>query len=243
MNTSLSCDEESRRLNAERYVARRMDAKEAEAFEDHYVTCAECQREVRLASATAAGLSRGSATPRPVSTARRIWIWGGGAIAIAASVATLAVLRQPTGEIVALGAVREPPVFLGIRVRGVDVADDTLFDAAMDAYAKRRYADAAAGLRATLAAGRDSVAAQFFLAASQLLSDQPRDAADGFARVLARGDTPYRAEARYYRAKALLRSGRSSDALEELRRVTRADGVTYEMASALADSVALLRDK
>jgi len=35
VNTGLSCDENSRHSNAERYAARRMTAAEAEAFEDH----------------------------------------------------------------------------------------------------------------------------------------------------------------------------------------------------------------
>lgn len=113
----------------------------------------------------------------------------------------------------------------------------------MDSYSKRLYGAAAAGLRAVLAAGQDSVPAQFFLATSLLLGNRASEAVDEFQRVLAHGDTPYRAEARYYRAKALLRVGRAADAQTELALLSPADGVVYDMGRALADSVAHLRDR
>jgi tetratricopeptide (TPR) repeat protein len=215
-----------------------MTAAEAEAFEDHFVACAECQIEVRLASAIIAGLPREADAPPSVEASRRAWIWGGGGLALAAGLATLMILRSgPRADLVALGGVREPPMYMGIPVRGA-AGQDSLFEAAMDAYAQRRYSAAAVGLRAALAAGQDSVPAQFFLATILLLDDRASEAADEFQRVLAHGDTPYRAEAMYYRAKALLRLGRASEARAELARLSPADGVAYDMAKALDDSVA-----
>jgi predicted Zn-dependent protease len=146
-------------------------------------------------------------------------------------------------ELVALGAVNEPPVYLGIPVRGADAPQDSQFEAAMEAYSKRRYAAAVDGLRAARAAGHDGVPAQFFLAAGLLFDNRAAEAVDEFQRVLAHGETPYRAEARYYRAKALLRVGRAADAEAELARLTPADGVVYEMGRALADSVARVHDR
>lgn len=236
MSTSLTCDESSRRSNAERYVARRMATQEAEAFEDHFVTCADCQREVRFASAIIAGLPRANVARPSAKAARRLWIGGG--LAIAAGLATLMILRsEPRSELVALGGVREPPTYLGIPVRSADAPQDSLFEAAMGPYGRRRYAAAAAGLRAALAAGEDSMPAQFFLAASLLLDNRATEAVDEFQRVLSHGETPYRAEARYYRAKALLRLGRRADAQAELARLTSVDGVVYDMGRALADSI------
>ena len=221
-----------------------MTAAEAEAFEDHLVTCAECQSEVRFASAVIAGLPRVTDAPRLARASRRVWLWGGGGLALAAGLATLMILRSgPREDLVALGGVREPPAYLGIPVRSVNALQDSLFEAAMDAYAQRRYSIAAKGLQAALAAGRDSVPAQFFLATSLLLDNRARQAVDEFQRVLAFGDTPYRPEARYYRAKALLRIGRVTEARAELTRLGPADGVVYEMGRALADSVARLRDR
>ena len=56
-------------------------------------------------------------------------------------------------------------------------------------------------------------------------------------RVIALGDTPYRAEAAYYRAKALLRAGDADAALRELEIAVADVGVIGEQAAALADSV------
>ena len=243
MNTNQTCDENSRRLNAERYAASRMNAAEAEAFEDHFVTCADCQSEVRLASAIIGGLPQADGAPRSAKASRRVLVWGGGGLALAAGLATLMILRsEPRGDLVALGGVREPPAYLGIPVRS-DAQQDSLFEVAMDSYAQGRYSVAREGLQAALAAGQDSVPAQFFLAASLLLDNRASEAANEFQRVLAHGDTPYRAEARYYRAKALLRVGRATDARAELARLLPVDGVVYDMGRALADSVARLRDR
>ena len=123
------------------------------------------------------------------------------------------------------------------QVLSADAPQDSLFEAAMGPYGRRRYAAAAAGLRAALAAGEDSMPAQFFLAASLLLDNRATEAVDEFQRVLSHGETPYRAEARYYRAKALLRLGRRADAQAELARLTSVDGVVYDMGRALADSI------
>ena len=243
MNTSQMCDETSRRSNAERYAAARMTTAEAAAFEDHFVTCAECQSEVRLASAIIGGLPSATVAPRSAKASRRAWIWGGGGLALAAGLVTLMILRsEPQRDLVALGGVREPPAYLGIPVRS-DAPQDSLFESAMGAYAERRYSAAAQGLRAALTAGQDSVPALFFLATSLLLDNRATEAADAFQRVLAYGDTPYRAEARYYRAKALLRVGRASEARAELARLSPADGIVFDMGKALADSVARLRGR
>lgn len=243
MNTTQMCDDDSRRSNAERYAARRMTAPEAAAFEDHFATCADCQAEVRFASAIVTGLPREIVATGSALGLRRVSIWGGG-LALAAGLAAMMILRSDSqGAVAALGSVGEPPAYLGVSVRGSSAPQDSLFESAMDSYTKRRYAAAAEGLRAALAAGQDSVPAQFFLATSLLLDNRASEAADEFQRVIAHGDTPYRGEAKYYRAKALLRLGRAADARAELARLSPADGVVYDMGRALADSVAHARGR
>jgi len=64
-----------------------------------------------------------------------------------------------------------------------------------------------------------------------------------YESVIALGDSPYLAEARYYLAKALLRSGDTEAALRELRAVPAADTAVAASASALADSVGSLRKR
>lgn len=242
MNTSPTCDEERESSSAERYVTGRMTADGAEAFEDHFVSCAACQGDVRFASALVGGLPRTPALLRPPKRSLRAWVWGGGGLALAAGLATVVLLQSgPRGQLVALGGVREPPAYLGIPVRGADTPQDSLFESAMNSYAQQRYGAAIHGLRTALAAGQDSVPVQFFLATSLLFESQPRDAIVGFDQVLAHGATPYRAEASYYRAKALLRMARADDALSALARLSPADGIVYEMGQVLADSVRKLR--
>ena len=243
MSATPQCDATRRQWSAEQYVARRMAPQDAEAFEDHFVTCKQCQDEVRFASSVvgAVGVARSDAPPR--ERPRRRWFLGGGAIALAAGLTALMILRAPSSELAALGGVREPPMYLGIPVRSQDARPDSAFDVAMDAYARKDFREAASGLRAMVALNPGFVPAEFFLAASLLLDDHPRDAADAFERVIARGDTPYHAEARYYRAKALLRMGRAADAQSELQRIAASSGAMFEMARALADSVSRLRNR
>ena len=242
MTTSPTCDEERGRSHAERYVTGRMTAEGAEAFEDHFVSCAACQGDVRFASALVSGLPRTPVMLRPAGRSRRAWAWAGGGLALAAGLATVMILQSgPRGQFVALGVVREPPAYLGIPVRGADTPQDSLFESAMNSYAQQRYGAAILGLRTALAAGQDSVPVQFFLATSLLFEGQPRDAIAGFDQVMAHGATPYRAEASYYRAKALLRMARADDALTALARLSPADGIMYEMGQSLADSVRRLR--
>lgn len=234
--TSTQCSRTDRPEAAERYVARRMGADEAAAFEEHYLTCAECQQEIAFASAVCAGLREAPA--KSARRRRRSVVWVGAGLAIAASIAGIVILRSPApSALTKLSGVREPPIYLGVPVRGTPGHGDSLFDAAMTAYGERRYAAAALGLRGALAAGQDSVVTEFFLGASLLMANQPRDAVTSLSYVVAKGDTPYMAEAEYYAAKALLRLGRGREALDVLTRRAPADPVLAAMVAALADSV------
>ena len=238
MNTGLTCAEERGSAKAERYAAGRMTAAEGEAFEDHFITCAACQNDVRFASALIQGLPPSPAVPRSAAPSHRAWIFGSTGLALAAGLSALMILHSGSRrQLVALGEVREPPTYLGIPVRGDNTPQDSLFESAMNSYAQHRYGAAIAGLRTALAAGQDSVPVQFFLATSLLLESRPTEAIVGFDKVLAHGMTPYQSEATYYRAKALIRVARADDALSALARLTPTDGVVYEIGQALADSV------
>src|SRR5262249_5306656 len=106
-------------------------------------------------------------------------------------------------------------------------------------YARADYPAAARDLRTALTAGEDSIPTEFFIGASLLLSGDATGAAPVFARVAAKGDSPYRDEAQWYGAKALLRSGRAADARGGLRAYAPADPVMGARLRALADSVTL----
>ena len=94
MYTNQTCDEHIRLTNAERYASQRMTVEEAETFEDHFVTCAECQAEVRFVSAVA-GSFGGAAEPAPaLSRTRRRGLVGGVALALAAGLVALMISRS-----------------------------------------------------------------------------------------------------------------------------------------------------
>ena len=229
----MTCEHVTENELVERYAAGRLDEDEIAAFEEHYLTCARCQDELHLAAAIRTAAA--TATVRP----RARWrVWAGGSALAAAAV--LVLLIWPTGrraELERLGVVAVPPIYLGVQVRAAGSPADSVFRAAMNEYSGGQYARAAAGLRAALEGGVEAADAEFFLGASLLQLGRNDEAAAAFARVLALGDTPYRTEAAFYRAKALLRSGDAEGALRALGAASAAGGVVGEHASALADSV------
>lgn len=215
----------------ERYVAGKLPEPEASELEAHYLTCARCQADVRLAAAIAGA---------PLESARRpVLRWAGIGVAIAAGLTAVLLVgpRRDSAELRRLGGVLEAPVYLGVQVRGDAAPADSLFDAAMVAYGAQRYDDAIAGLDAVLRSGADSAPAGFFRAAGLLMTGRNRDAADGFRRVVALGESPYLAESHYYLAKALIRMGRGGDAVAELRKIGTDRPDVFGPAAALAESV------
>jgi anti-sigma factor RsiW len=231
MMDQAACDDIRDRSLIERYVAGKLTEAEAAELEAHYLTCARCQGDVRLAAAI-----RGA----PVERSRRpVAVWGGLGLAVAAGLAAILLLapHRPAPELVRLGDVLEPPVYLGIPVRAAPARGDSIFEAAMAAYAARQYDAAAAGLGAALAAGVDSVPAEFFRAASLLMTKRNEDAAAGFTRVIALGESPYLPESRYYLAKALLRRGLAREAVRRLHEIGVANRELHILATALADSI------
>lgn len=225
---------------AAQYVSRRLPEAERIAFEDHFVACAECQREVQLAAAIRAAQRETVAAveiARPRVRARYAPRIIAGA-ALAAGIAAILIVRsQPSAALTALGGVVDAPVYLGIAVRGTPGRADAGFDRAMNSYAAGNYPDASDGLRAALAAGQDSVPTEFFLGASLLLSGDARNAAATFGRVVAKGESPYLDEAQLYEAKALLRLGRGREALAVLAGHKPTDPILAGTLSALSDSV------
>ena len=234
------CDLVDAPATAEQYVAQRLSEADRVAFENHFVTCASCQDEVRLASAVRAAVrtpDRTSIASASGGGARPVR-WIGIGVAIAAGIGAIMLFRTaPSPALTSLGSVLEPPVYLGVAVRGTPGRGDSIFDDAMKKYAARNYPDAAVGLRAALAAGQDSVPVEFFLAASLLMSNDSRMAAETFERVATHGDTPYRDEALLYEAKALLRLGRGRDAIEVLSQHKPDDPLMAATFSAFSDSV------
>jgi TolA-binding protein len=103
----------------------------------------------------------------------------------------------------------------------------------MSQYVARDYAAAIATLRQARTAGASVAPLSFFLGASLLETGAPEAAADAFADVIEQGESPYLAEARYYRAKSLLQRGDVNAAAAELRSIHGDSGAIAESAAAL----------
>jgi predicted Zn-dependent protease len=171
-------------------------------------------------------------------SSRGQWVAVGAVLLAAGIVGLLVMPARVDRRVAALGQVTEPPAYVGMSVRGLRGRADSLFDAAMTAYGAHRYDAAASGLRAALAAGVDSVPAEFFLASAELMDGHPQAAADTYARVIAVGSAAagYLPEAHLYRGRALLQLGRTQDAVAELKAVDASDPASAK-AAALLDSV------
>jgi TolA-binding protein len=221
---------------AQRYATGALGAADAAAFEEHLLTCEQCQAEVRLVAGVRR-LARDVQHPAVGSRANSTRFVAAAAL-LAAVIALVMLWPRDSGQLATLGQVLEPPAYVGVSVRNARQVGDSLFDAAMTAYVARRYADAESGLRAALAAGTDTIPTTFFMASAGLMAGHAGEAADAFARVIAAGvpATAYLPEAHLFRARALLQLGRGDDALAELDAVSR-DSDRRAAAAALADSV------
>ena len=221
MRTDLTCAEAEERGYPERYAAGTLDDDALPRFEEHFVACARCQQSLALASAV-----RRTARITP-SHARRRLFYLSAALTLVAALATVAVLRVHGADSVrALGRLQTPPTYAGMPVRGASTPDDTAFAAAMSAYDAGDYTTAAAQLRALANAGVAPPPVNFFLGAALLMTGQPRPAADALAQVIAAGDSPYAADARYYRAIALLQINQPDSAKALLSAAMRDAGTT-----------------
>lgn len=227
------CEQFERDGTIARYVAGGVGRAEAVRFENHYLECKDCFDAVVLGAGVRAAMK-----PEPVR--RKTRTFGKpmrvATMGMAAVLATLLLMRGATViRLQGLGAATAP-AYAGVEVRAAESAADATFEAAMAAYHAQRYEKAAAQLTEAIRGGVDRLPAEFFLGASLLELNETSAAADAFRRVVAAGDSPYRAEAHYYLAKSLLRVGRGDDALAQLRAIPVSDPI-HVNAAALADSV------
>lgn len=235
MNDALTHEDIGARDLVERYVSRQLSDDETKVFESHFLTCERCQADIEVATVLR---TVATAHPEPARAKHRVparLVWSTG-FALAAGIVLVAL--WPRGSpIEDLGSVVQPPLYLAVPLRSAITAPESVFNSGMEAYQQSRYGEAATSLARALQLGADTTRAGFFHGASLLMLDQPVAAADAFQRVIGRGDTPYLVEAHYYRAKALLQTGRPGDALAHLAVVEGADHELSTPAHTLADSI------
>lgn len=211
-----------------RYAAGNLPPDESAAFEDHYLVCELCQRSVRAASGARKHFASGARIRN-----RRPWMIG----LTAATIATAALFSiADVLRVRRLGEVTEAPLYLGSPVRSSEDAESLVFDSAMAAYNEQRYDDALAQLdRIQSSDGR--VVDEFFSGISALMLGQYRRAERHLSVVIAAGDSPFYAEALYYRAKARLQRGSTDGAAADLRNAAQQDSPIRAEAAALLEQM------
>lgn len=231
MNEITTCAVAADGERIHRYVAGTLEPSAVAEFETHLLGCAECQAAVREGANVAAALRRTPVGMRPIPVRGRRAFWAVPLAAAAAGALLLVAVRE--APIVRLGRVSDAPPFAGVPVRGDADSLSRLADSGMTAYAAGHYREAARLLAAVPAEQRTPGLA-FYLGVTALLAGSPGDAVRWLAEVPSQ--SPYAAEARFYRAKAWLRLGAADSALTQLAAVAP-DGAIAARAAALVDSV------
>ena len=108
----------------------------------------------------------------------------------------------------------DPPAYSGALVRQGEAWP--VFDDAMRAYARKQYQQCADLLRRAVTVDPEDAAANFFLAAALMMTDEVGEAEDRAGAALAAGQTPYQRAARFVIAKASIRQGKLPAAEREL---------------------------
>src|SRR5258708_38999638 len=155
----MNCERVERENLMERYLAGGLVAELKEDFERHYFECAECAQQLETWMSIAKPLREMAAAP---AQPRRQWAGGAAAIAAGilvvigvslaprndtASEAPTAVARDASfAELARL----EPPRYVAPGLRGAETTAETAFRQAMEAYPRRDYTRAIAGLRVSL---------------------------------------------------------------------------------------------
>lgn len=224
--------------DAARYVGQRMSDVETAAFEEHIVGCRTCQAEVKLSAALTHQLAdhKPKSLPKLGVTTRRSAILG--TLALAAGLMFMLTRdASRANPYEALGGIASPPPYGGVGIRSTESDGDSLFAKAMVEYSNGNYAVAADALRAARTAGVDSSVTTFFIGVSELLAGDRRAAELELSAASAMSSGLYAAEAHYYLAKSLLRSGKPEIAMMHLRLASESPSLTSAAARALADSV------
>jgi TolA-binding protein len=216
----------------ERYLIGQMTDAEQQAFEEHYFGCDECfgRLEALRTIQSAARAVKSRKAPR--------W-WPQGAVGIAAAVAIAAGLwleygRRPPPPVrpsASLPTQRsdqfaelarfEAPTWNPVIVRGASEARSKAVREAMKTYHAGDYRSAARQLRAV---HPQTPEVEFYLGICDIESGDVAAGAAGLRRVIADGDTPWLEQAHFYLAKALLGSGDTAGASDQLKQVLAIHG-------------------
>ena len=135
----------------------------------------------------------------------------------------------------------DPPAYSPPLVRTGEGAP--VFDEAIAAYRARKFERTADLLRRFAAVEPDDPAGNFFLAAALMMIDDVGEAEDRLRVVLAAGETPFDAAARFISAKARIRVGDLDSAERELARVEQTSSAYARQAGDLLIKVRAVKKR
>ncbi|HWD00726.1 MAG TPA: hypothetical protein VG456_28415 [Candidatus Sulfopaludibacter sp.] len=229
----MTCETIDRANILDRYLAGELEPALKEEWESHYFGCDRCAAllETRLAiqeslQSLAPEIRQEIAAPRR----RPNWLWIGAAVAAALAIAAGLTYQnratvQPTSsrqELAELARL-DPPAYAATVLRGAPSKAESQFEAAMQAYSRRDYPQAAEGLRQTLTLDSGAEAARFFLGACDVLTGKTEDGVRELRGVSA-GHSPFAEEAAFDLSKAYLLQGDRAAALQNLQRIADGNG-------------------
>jgi hypothetical protein len=122
----------------------------------------------------------------------------------------------------------EPPPWNPVLLRGNETAGHAEFVKAMTLYTAHNYPGCGEALSVI-----ESAEARYYGGICFLLAGQAEAGASALAQAIAKGDTPYLEEARFYLAKAMLARKDAAGARDELRRVVAMHGDLERQANDL----------
>jgi tetratricopeptide (TPR) repeat protein len=228
----------------ERYLTGRLSEAETDAFEQHYLGCQDCFKELQFRHATALELRRKpEVSSRPAAaTWNTRWMWALAAAAVLlvtlVSLTTYyrrqnpqVVQRQPaqnkTGQetIARLARVETAPPYVPLTIRGGKAGAATeRFQEGMQRYMQHNYSGAIGPLQEAVRMDSTLQPALFYLGISLLMTDQPDEAIAQLSRLTRTEANPYLEESHWYLAKAFLKKRDLVSAQKELEAVVTLNG-------------------
>jgi hypothetical protein len=216
----MNCEEIERKDILAAYITGKLPEAERDQFEEHFFGCEECLRSVE-----AARIARKVLVAQPVGRRAVHW-WIPALAAAAVLVVGIAIWRtgstqhRPEVAVSVVQPVVQPsydllakfdaPGYRPATLRSAGKASKS-FAAAMKLYSVGDFAAAAAGLRGIVGAE-----GEYYLGVSELLAGDRSGGIADLQKVIARGDTPYLSEGRFYLAKGLIGDGKLAEARVEL---------------------------
>ena len=241
---NMDCQSIEREEIIGRYLTGRLSEAETEAFEQHYLGCQGCFKELQFRHATAIELKRQpSASSRlAVGRWRTRWTWGlaAAAVLVVGFVSVRVLHRSPAPQVSSkapvlldsrqelmarLAVIDTAPPYVPWTLRGSKTSKALeRFQRGMEKYADSDYEESIRLLREAERLDPSHLPTRFHLGVSYLMAMQTDFAIRQLSSLAALEGNPYREESHWYLAKAHLRKSDLNAARKDLETVAAMKG-------------------